>query len=1256
MKFKFSFAFLGAFAFVAVLHAQVSFTYQVVDATCSSNGSIQVTATGAVGTLNYQLSGPCLQLPLIQQSPNFNNLPPCQYTLTVTDGGNGSSASETVTVGGSYQNPDLGLVCGACAVEAIVTGGAAPLSFAISTAGLGGPYQPNTPSDNPIFTNVQSGSSYWVKVTDACGNFSVEMCQTGGDVVTNFTYELDTSGQLIVNQVVGGSGSYLYTLTSSNGMTSNTTGVFPASTWGCNMTMSVSDGCTSFTKNVTVRPKILSICTNFADGTASLGTVLNGIPPFTFNYISPDNIVTSSPTSSLSGLPINASYYLFQVVDACGNKSEAVYKQKKYPLFLQTPIDCDETSISMYTPDGGCGGGYDADSWPFTVTCLSCTPVVIGQVDTNGVSLEFNGITPGNWELAIEDGCNDQMNCHDSLVLVLEPLCDSVKAYLVDRFYCDNGAVSDRPMNTSNGTYKFFDSNGTLLETNSTGIFLVPDSGNYKVTLNLPICGNFSETINLGYWKAVNPVMKTYLSNAVVGGKCRPVYQLVIDPTEGPFYLTGGPNNISVLIDEDDLTSNCLNYSVNGLLPGEYELAEVDHCQTKHLHLPAPVYDLQAEPFGNCPGSGTVTATGAKNLQGWQAWGIANNANITWPNSITDNYSLDAVGPVNSQSGSPYTFTNISAGAHFVFLYTLGAKCPVDTAFVVVPEADTISFDVSSGILCDGANTTSFNFEFLSGKPPFVIEQVDCNNPSVVIATHALQDSTLSISGFTIGDYCFRLIDSCVTSADYQFSVQNFQDDIEFFFNCDNTITLKVDSLNASYEWLDEAGNQIGNTHKITVPNPGADASFTALVDIGECIVDRTILVPATEIVPLVSIEGKSKLCQNETVTLSALVSNGTQLLWDDGSTSPTINTSTSGTYSVVATNSLGCTATDDFTLTMDIPLVDIQVLSGGSGFGLKCFQDSNGILLATPTAGIAPFIFEWSNLEQTPQIENLKAGHYSVILTDSIGCKDTALVTLTEPDLFEPFFDYYSPKCFGTDDGFINIPGWNGGAGDVKVKMMGSVPQAVPINFDNLPGGDYSVEVFDANGCTVDTIFTLDPPAELFMELGENLTIELGDSIYLNPQISFEPVDSFLWRTNNSLPINELAAWTMPLQSSYFQLTVWDDEGCPVQDRIDVRVIKDPNIYVPNSFSPNSDGINDFFTVYAKTSAVKQIRSFQIYDRFGERVFARENFNPNYDQMGWDGRFEQQPMNPGVFIWKAEIEFIDGRIEQLYGDVTLMN
>jgi gliding motility-associated-like protein len=102
------------------------------------------------------------------------------------------------------------------------------------------------------------------------------------------------------------------------------------------------------------------------------------------------------------------------------------------------------------------------------------------------------------------------------------------------------------------------------------------------------------------------------------------------------------------------------------------------------------------------------------------------------------------------------------------------------------------------------------------------------------------------------------------------------------------------------------------------------------------------------------------------------------------------------------------------------------------------------------------------------------------------------------------------------------------------------------------------------------------------------------------------------------------------------------------------LRVDAQHDVYIPNVFSPNADGVNDHFTVYGKTS-LKQILRLEVYDRWGNNVFIKENFDPNEPRQGWDGTFRGELLNPGVYVFRAEVEFTDGFIDNYGGDVTLL-
>jgi len=103
--------------------------------------------------------------------------------------------------------------------------------------------------------------------------------------------------------------------------------------------------------------------------------------------------------------------------------------------------------------------------------------------------------------------------------------------------------------------------------------------------------------------------------------------------------------------------------------------------------------------------------------------------------------------------------------------------------------------------------------------------------------------------------------------------------------------------------------------------------------------------------------------------------------------------------------------------------------------------------------------------------------------------------------------------------------------------------------------------------------------------------------------------------------------------------------------------------VYVPNIFSPNGDGLNDLFTIFTSTDALS-VNTLQIFDRWGERVYqSPTNFIPNIDtggtpsgqiNHGWDGTINGQIAPNAVYVYMAEITFIDGKTEVFTGDLTL--
>ena len=111
---------------------------------------------------------------------------------------------------------------------------------------------------------------------------------------------------------------------------------------------------------------------------------------------------------------------------------------------------------------------------------------------------------------------------------------------------------------------------------------------------------------------------------------------------------------------------------------------------------------------------------------------------------------------------------------------------------------------------------------------------------------------------------------------------------------------------------------------------------------------------------------------------------------------------------------------------------------------------------------------------------------------------------------------------------------------------------------------------------------------------------------------------------------------------------------GCVDSDSLTVYVLVKRDVYIPNAFSPNDDGRNDWFTVFSGPE-VARVKSLDIWSRWGEMVFHGTDLIPNLEKSGWDGSFRGKTALSGVFTWVAVLEFVDGEELMYKGDVTLV-
>ncbi len=321
----------------------------------------------------------------------------------------------------------------------------------------------------------------------------------------------------------------------------------------------------------------------------------------------------------------------------------------------------------------------------------------------------------------------------------------------------------------------------------------------------------------------------------------------------------------------------------------------------------------------------------------------------------------------------------------------------------------------------------------------------------------------------------------------------------------------------------------------------------------------------------------------------------------------------------------------------------------------LACNGDTTAFLQIDPSGGLPPYRYAWSNgLKNTNRIENLAAGIYTVTITDDFNCPFISSQQLTEPPPLALTTTIENPVCDNLSAGIISVSTIEGGTAPYQYRLEGINQFSTDMNFQNLAGGEYTVNAMDTNGCQVDTNLLLIAPEVLELSYDSTILINLGDAYDIIVNSSGGP-QTITWEETTGLSCYDcLDVTANPLETTTYTLTVLSQDNCATTIDIKVAVSKERYVFIPNVFSPNSDGLNDFFTIFGNQAAAN-VDVLQIYSRWGELLYETHDLALNDKLKGWDGYHRGKKMNPGAFVWLARITFIDGETLVYNGDVTLV-
>jgi hypothetical protein len=277
---------------------------------------------------------------------------------------------------------------------------------------------------------------------------------------------------------------------------------------------------------------------------------------------------------------------------------------------------------------------------------------------------------------------------------------------------------------------------------------------------------------------------------------------------------------------------------------------------------------------------------------------------------------------------------------------------------------------------------------------------------------------------------------------------------------------------------------------------------------------------------------------------------------------------------------------------------------------------------------------------------------YYVVKGTSSFGCIAYDTVSLNVMKPFQMLITPNDTLCLGQSSTLAASGAyrymWSPPAGLNRTDIAS--PTATP-NVSTV----YSVVGYDEHNCFTDTSsvkITVGPWPTV--NIGPDLTLSTGSTVQLNPVTQNGPIINWAWRPSPDLSCTNCPTPTLTIRNNgYYILSVTNNYGCVSSDTIFIFTFcKNAQVFIPNAFTPDGDGLNDVLMVRGKGVFIK---TFRIFSRWGELVFEKTNFNPNDLQYAWDGKIRGIPATPDVFVYTAEVICDNGIIYTYKGNSTLL-
>lgn len=515
----------------------------------------------------------------------------------------------------------------------------------------------------------------------------------------------------------------------------------------------------------------------------------------------------------------------------------------------------------------------------------------------------------------------------------------------------------------------------------------------------------------------------------------------------------------------------------------------------------------------------------------------ATTLTFTGTGSPTSTYNWDFGGGIAIPGGNgvgPHGVSWATSGNHIVSLTVVDGICSsLLTQHTLTTPTDLVTLITTTPVLCNSGSSGQVEIQVSGGVSGYTYSYSNCLCP-----THPETAGSYSVTT-TDANGCTNIDTFSILQPQPIFVTQEHTN---LICNNDNSGTAIVHISGGTPGYTYNWQNNPGLNDSIQT-GLAAGSYLVNISDSNGCTVNTTIQLiepsPVTVSLSNQTDVSCSGLCDGSSTAFGTGGVSPVSYNWGTVFT-PLNNTLCAGSHTVTVSDANGCPNTASVTIS-EPPLLTASITSQTN---VSCSGGANGTATVTANGGTPIYQYNWSTGAVTQTVGNLIAGQQIVMVTDTKGCTDTAMLTITQPSVLQALvLSQTNATCYGVCNG------------QARVSPVGGTPpytwnwgqQGNIDTVSTLCSGTHSVSLTDAFNCTSTTSFTISQPTQVTAQITNKVNVSCngfsdGQATVSGGGGTPGTGYTYLWSLNTG---SQATTTAVNLAAGTYTVTVTDQNSC---------------------------------------------------------------------------------------------------------------